>query len=44
VTLTDGRLLEAHILLVAAGIRPNVDLARDAGIVPSRSSRSSASS
>ena len=32
VTLTDGRRLEAHILLVAAGIRPNVELARDAGL------------
>ena len=32
VTLTDGRRLEAHILLVAAGIRPNVDLAREAGL------------
>jgi nitrite reductase (NADH) large subunit len=32
VELSDGRRLEAHILLVAAGIRPNVDLARDAGL------------
>ncbi len=31
VTLTDGRRLEAHILLVAAGIRPNVDLAQGRG-------------
>ena len=30
--LHDGRRLEAHILLVAAGIQPNVDLARDAGL------------
>ena len=29
VTLTDGRRIEAHILLVAAGIRPNIDLAKD---------------
>ena len=36
VTLTDGRRLEAHILLVAAGIRPNVDLARDAGLAINR--------
>ena len=33
---TDGRRLEAHILLVAAGIRPNVDLARDAGLAIKR--------
>ena len=32
VQLNDGRRLEAHILLVAAGIQPNVDLARDAGL------------
>ncbi len=32
VQLADGRRLEAHILLVAAGIRPNVELARDAGL------------
>ncbi|MDA0165275.1 FAD-dependent oxidoreductase [Solirubrobacter ginsenosidimutans] len=36
VTLTDGRRLEAHILLVAAGIRPNVDLAKAAGLAVKR--------
>jgi NADPH-dependent 2,4-dienoyl-CoA reductase/sulfur reductase-like enzyme/ferredoxin len=36
VNLADGRRLEANILLVAAGIRPNVDLARDAGLAVKR--------
>ncbi|WP_053227229.1 FAD-dependent oxidoreductase [Solirubrobacter soli] len=36
VNLSDGRRLEAHILLVAAGIRPNVDLAREAGLAIKR--------
>ncbi|HEX6022363.1 MAG TPA: FAD-dependent oxidoreductase [Solirubrobacter sp.] len=33
VNLRDGRRLETQILLVAAGIRPNVELAQDAGLV-----------
>jgi NADPH-dependent 2,4-dienoyl-CoA reductase/sulfur reductase-like enzyme len=32
VTLTDGRVLEADLLVVCAGIRPEVELARAAGI------------
>lgn len=32
VNLSEGRSIEAHILLVAAGIRPNVELAREAGL------------
>jgi nitrite reductase (NADH) large subunit len=32
VNLSEGRSIEAHILLVAAGIQPNVELARDAGL------------
>jgi NAD(P)H-nitrite reductase large subunit len=34
--LTDGRRIEAHILLVAAGIRPNIDLAKEAGLAVKR--------
>lgn len=30
--LADGRTLDCDLLLTATGIRPNVDLARDAGI------------
>jgi NAD(P)H-nitrite reductase large subunit len=36
IELRDGRRLEAHILLVAAGIAPNVELARDAGLTVNR--------
>jgi NADPH-dependent 2,4-dienoyl-CoA reductase/sulfur reductase-like enzyme/ferredoxin len=36
VTLADGRDLPADVFLVAAGIKPNVDLARDAGIEVNR--------
>ena len=32
VNLSEGRSIEAHILLVAAGIQPNVELAREAGL------------
>ncbi|WP_205528461.1 FAD-dependent oxidoreductase [Desertimonas flava] len=32
VTLADGRVLDCDIVLTAVGIRPNVDLAREAGI------------
>ena len=41
VDLADGRRLEAHILLVAAGIQPNVELAkrRGAGDQPRRARR-----
>lgn len=34
--LADGRVLPADVFLVAAGIRPNVDLARDAGLAVNR--------
>jgi nitrite reductase (NADH) large subunit len=36
VALKDGRTLEADAVVVAIGIRPNVDLARDAGIAVQR--------
>ena len=36
VDLRDGRRLDAQILLVAAGIQPNVDLARDARLSVNR--------
>ena len=36
VELTDGRQLEADAVIFAAGIRPNVALARDAGIAVNR--------
>lgn len=32
VVLTDGRVLPCDVLLVAAGIQPNISLARDAGL------------
>lgn len=36
VALADGRTLDADLLLVAAGISPNAQLARDAGLVVNR--------
>src|SRR5688572_956041 len=36
VALEDGTILDAEIVVVAAGIRPNVDLARKAGLVVNR--------
>ena len=36
ITLRDGRRLDAQILLMAAGIQPNVDLARDARLTVGR--------
>jgi nitrite reductase (NADH) large subunit len=36
VELTDGRRIEADAVIVAAGIRPNIALARDAGIAVNR--------
>ena len=36
VELTDGRRIEADAVIFAAGIRPNVALARDAGIPVNR--------
>jgi nitrite reductase (NADH) large subunit len=36
VRLRDGRVLPADIVVVAVGIRPNADLARDAGIAVNR--------
>ena len=35
-TLKDGRTIEADAVVVAIGIRPNADLARDAGIAVKR--------
>jgi NAD(P)H-nitrite reductase large subunit len=34
--LTDGRVLPCEVLLAATGIRPNVDLAHDAGVPAAR--------
>ena len=34
--LTDGRVLPCEVFLAATGIRPNVDLARDAGVPAAR--------
>ena len=36
VTLADGRSIECELFLVAAGIKPNVELARDAGLEVNR--------
>jgi nitrite reductase (NADH) large subunit len=36
VTLADGRALDTDVLLVAAGIQPNVELAREAGVRTNR--------
>ncbi len=36
VELTDGRRIEAEAVIFAAGIRPNIALARDAGIAVNR--------
>ena len=36
VTLKDGRTIEADAVVVAIGIRPSADLARDAGIAVKR--------
>jgi nitrite reductase (NADH) large subunit len=36
VELSDGRLIEADAVIFAAGIRPNVSLARDAGLAVNR--------
>jgi nitrite reductase (NADH) large subunit len=36
VTLKDGRTIEADVVVVAIGIRPSADLARDAGIAVKR--------
>jgi len=36
VTLKDGRTIEADAVVVAIGIRPNADLARDAGVAVKR--------
>jgi nitrite reductase (NADH) large subunit len=36
VELTDGRLIDAEAVIFAAGIRPNIALARDAGIAVNR--------
>jgi nitrite reductase (NADH) large subunit len=36
VELTDGRVLPADLVVVAAGIRPNIDLARGAGLSANR--------
>ena len=36
VTLADGRSIECDLFLVAAGIKPNADLARDAGLAVGR--------
>src|SRR5688572_14627750 len=36
VTLNDGRTIEADAVVVAVGIRPSADLARDAGLVVNR--------
>jgi nitrite reductase (NADH) large subunit len=36
VALSDGSCLEADLILVAAGIRPNVDLAIKAGVIVNR--------
>jgi len=36
IELTDGRMIEADAVIFAAGIRPNVALARDAGVPVNR--------